>query len=64
MEIILFFLIVFGVLLVFAVGIYNRLIALRNRNISLSASAVNFFRVDYENFFNWANSLGSLDCLE
>ncbi len=31
MEIILFFLIVFGVLLVFAVGIYNRLITLRNR---------------------------------
>ncbi len=32
MEIILFFLIVFGVLLVFAVGIYNRLITLRNRS--------------------------------
>ena len=32
MEIILFFLIAFGVLLVFAVGIYNRLITLRNRS--------------------------------
>ncbi len=32
MEIILFFLIVFGVFLVFAVGIYNRLITLRNRS--------------------------------
>ncbi len=32
MEIIMFFLIAFGVLLVFAVGIYNRLITLRNRS--------------------------------
>jgi len=32
MEIILFFLIAFGVLLVFVIGIYNRLITLRNRS--------------------------------
>jgi LemA protein len=32
MEIILFFLIAFGVLLAFAIGVYNRLITLRNRS--------------------------------
>ncbi|MBA7536386.1 Protein LemA [subsurface metagenome] len=32
MEIIVFFLIAFGVLLVFVIGIYNRLITLRNRS--------------------------------
>ena len=32
MEIILFFLIAFGVLIAFAIGVYNRLITLRNRS--------------------------------